>query len=161
MRRTGKIGKVKVRLTITRFANWCHHSPSQSDVQRQVVCHTPIVLNERAEEFPAPTGGSAFERLVVNRPTDLTQKNIRYNIPCKEACLNEEAILEGIGLNVHLMGANRAANPYVMLATNHVKRVGDGEHVGSALEWRKPAIAQAPIRAHEGRNQTATDTVFR
>ncbi len=89
-----------------RFGNRCHHSPSQSDVQRQVVCHAPIVLNVRAEQFPAPAGGSAFERLIVDGAAYLAQKNIRRNIPCKEAGLDEKAILESVGFDIHLLGTN-------------------------------------------------------
>ena len=53
-----------------------------------------------------------------------------------------EAILESVGLHVHLVGANFAADPDIVFAANHVERVRDGEDVRAALKGRESAITQ-------------------
>ena len=62
---------------------------------------------------------------------------------------------------IHLVDADLAADPDVVLPTIHVERIGDGVNVGAALKGRKSTITQRPVTAkHLGRCQTATHTRF-
>ena len=74
--------------------------------------------------------------------------------------VNKEAILKGVRLNVHLLSADPDAYANVVLAPNHVERVGDGEHVGAALEGSKSTISQCPVSSHQGGTQSATDAIL-
>ncbi len=152
--------EVKVSLTVASFANGRNNGPRHAEIKRQVVCYAPIILHEGAEEFPSPTRGSAQERLVVDPTGDLSQKKIRGGVPCGRAEDQEEAVLESVGLNVHLVGANPHANTDVVLAANHVEGIGNGEHVGSTLEGRKTAIPQRPEAAYDRGAKAAADAVF-
>src|SRR6266849_3918680 len=73
----------------------------------------------------------------------------------------KEAILEGVRLNIHLLGTNLAADSDVVFPANHVERVRNGEHVRSTQEGSKPAIPQRPEPGQQLNGaQTATHAVF-
>src|SRR6202008_284607 len=56
---------------------------------------------------------------------------------------------------------NSQANVDVVLATNHVERVRDREHICPACERRKPSVANRPVplvQANVGQTTTKTST---
>ncbi len=58
-----------------------------------------------------------------------------------------EAILEGLGADVHLIGAKIDAGVNFMLAANQVEIVLEGVDVGTTLKRGVAAIAERPITA--------------
>jgi hypothetical protein len=60
----------------------------------------------------------------VNGAAYLPQQHRRHGISPKER-VDEETILKGVGLNVHLLNPNTASDLDLMFATRHVKGVGD------------------------------------
>src|SRR5213075_196581 len=90
------------------------------------------------------------ERLIVDRSTYLTEKDIRSNIASKEAGLNKEAVLEGISFNIHLLKTNLSPHADVVTTANHVESVRDREHIGPALEGSKSSVAKRPVASHQG-----------
>src|SRR6266851_1984936 len=152
--------KIEIRLAVVGLSDRRDKCPSYSQVQSQVRSHPPIILDERPEQFPSATGGCAIERLIVNRTTYLAEKQVCRRVASKSAKINKDTILEGVRLHVHLLSADAATHPDVVLAPNHIERVGNGEDVGPALEGSKSAITQRPVSAHKGRTQSATDAVL-
>ena len=135
-----------------------HQSPGQTEVQRQVLGYAPIVFNERAVQFPAAAGNVAIERLIVDGQARQALQKIRHRLAAPQAGKDPVSVLETLGQDVHLIGANGAADLNVVVAANHVERIGDGENIGPALKRRESAIAQRPVTAIQlGRCQTAAD----
>ena len=88
-----------------------------------------------------------------------TLKSVVTNIT-PQVSKDKKAVLEGISQHIHLVGTDGSAHTNIVLATNHIEGVGDGENISPALERRKTAITERPIRAtHNGRSQSATYTV--
>lgn len=60
---------------------------------------------------------------------------------------NPEAILEGLGTDVHLIAAKVDPHPDVVLMTDEFEGVSEREDVRSTLERRVAAITDGPISA--------------
>src|SRR5579883_2848879 len=88
----------------------------------------------------------------------LTEQYIRGCIPLKSK-IDEKPVLESVGFNVHLIGADLPADADVVVPANHVERLRDRKDVGAALERSEPAVAEPPIVAHEGGRHAATHAV--
>src|SRR5437879_2060735 len=71
-----------------------------------------------------------------------------------------EAILKGIGLDIHLLVTESTTDLDVVFAANHVERVGNLENVGPALEGSEPTISESPVIIHQGGAHAAAHTVF-
>ena len=95
----------------------------------------------------------------MDATAQLAEQQIRRGI-AGEPEVDKEAVLERVGLYVHLLIAEAAADLDVVLAANHVKRVGNLKHVGAALEGSESAIAQRPVIVHQGGAHTTTHAVF-
>src|SRR6202140_1701064 len=152
--------EVEVGLAILSFGDGSDECPGEPEVQRQVIGHAPIVLNDGAEQFPTPSGSATKESLVMNSASDLTEQEIGRGVAGQHK-INEEPILEGIGLNVHLVGTKTHPNPDVVFAANHVKGVGDQKDVSPTLKGCKPAVSERHVVRHQGGGQPATHAVFR
>ena len=70
-------GDIKVCLTVLCFSGGRNDSPGKSEVQREIVCHAPVILHEWAKHLPASAGGGSKECLIVDAKADLTHKEIR------------------------------------------------------------------------------------
>src|ERR1700751_2092115 len=152
--------EVEVRLSVSILRGRRGQRPSQPDIEGQVGGNPPVILNVRSEQFPASTCGGAKEGLVMDSTQRLAEKKVCCAVASKgRAERDEEAILKGIGLNIHLHGANRTAKADVVLAANHIERIGYIENVGPALERGESSVTQSPVATHQGRGQTATHAV--
>ena len=60
-------GGIEVRHAIAHFALRRQQRPGQTEVQGQILADPPIVLDERAVQFPTAAGIAAIELLVVER----------------------------------------------------------------------------------------------
>ena len=141
--------EVEVGLPILGFGNWGHQSPCQAKIQCQIGSDAPRVLHKGANHFPATARRSSEECLIVDATAQLAEQEISRGI-AGEAEVDKEAVLERVGLYVHLLIAEAAADLDVVLAANHVERVRDLEDVGAALEGSEAAIAQAPSSCSSG-----------
>ena len=161
-------GEIEVRLPVCDFGDGRHKSPRQAEVQGQVRRDAPIILNIGTKKLPATAGFGALESLIVESKLGNPRRKSAALSPvpayhaersrAPEAGENPETILEGVGRDVHLIGADLTADADVMLAANHVEGIGDREDVGSALEWGEAAISEGPVTAaHTGGGQSATD----
>ena len=115
-------GKIEVRLAIVCLRNWRHQRPSDAQVQGHVGTDSPRVFHERTDHFPASAGSCAEEGLVVNAALHLTNQQVGRGV-ASQTEIDEEAVLEGIGFDVHLLRTDRGSDLDVVLATNHVKRI--------------------------------------
>ena len=140
---------IEVRLTVARFRNRGRQIPGQSQIQRQVLPHSPIVLNVGTEDFPSPSGHIALEGLVVNCQARQAQEKVGLRIVGPQARHDPVAILETLGSNIHLIRTDRAADFYVVLATNYVQSVVHGIDVRAAREGGETAISECPVAAIE------------
>ncbi len=95
----------------------------------------------------------------MDATAQLAQKKIGRGISAQSE-VDVETVLKRIGLDVHLLDANAHANPDVVVAADHVERVGNREDVGPALEGCESTIAQRPVVVHERRTHAATDAVL-
>src|SRR5258708_4414034 len=145
--------KIKICLTVLSLGDRCGQSPGETEVQGQIGRHPPVILDKRPEQFPSATCRRAIESLIVDCASYLAKKKIGSRIASKLTKVDEETILESVRLDIHLLSADTAPHPNVVLAPNHVERVRDGENVGPALEGSKPAITQRPISAHQRGSQ--------
>src|SRR6266849_1501328 len=151
--------EVKVGLPVLSFGDRSDESPGESEVQRQVVCHTPIVLNEGAEQFPAPSGSTTKEGLVMNSASDLTEQEIGRSVAGQHK-IDEEPVLEGVGFNIHLIGAEPHTDADIVFAANHIEGVRDQENVRPTLKWGKATVTEGHVVWHQSRGQTAAHAVF-
>src|SRR5437868_7957486 len=97
-------GDVEVRLAALCFCDGSDQCPRDPEIERQIGRHAPIVLDIRTEQLPAAAGGCSDEGLVMQdapKLSELSQKYVRRRV-ASAAHVDEEAILEGIGLHDHL-----------------------------------------------------------
>src|SRR5580704_9456467 len=97
----------------------------------------------------------------MNTADHLAQKEVCSPVTA-EGCraeVDEETILEGIGLNVHLHGTNRTTEADVVVAANHIERIDHRKNVSSALERSEAPVAQSPIAGYLGCGQAATHAI--
>src|SRR5205807_10454190 len=111
----------------------------------------PIIVKVGANHLPAPAIGCALRGLIVKSQSRKSQQEVAHIVPAgkilesPEIGEHPESILKGIGHDVHLVGTKLATHPDVVLAANHVKRIGDMEHVRSTLERSESGFTQRPV----------------
>ena len=164
--------------TVMDFRDGTGEVPRQTEIQRQISGNSPIILDKRAEDFPAAPGDRTIECLIVVRDAYQAEHKIRLSVTgnvhgvrltarlraasaaksteITDGARDPESVLEGLGTHVHLVRAYRSSDLNVMLAANHVEGVAKREDVGSTLERRVAAITEGPKGAKkERRNQPA------
>src|SRR5207248_6926755 len=111
------------------------------------------MLSVGAKRLAGPASGSAMRGRIGKGQMRKSQQEVGHIVPAgkilesPEIGEHPESILKGIGHDVHLVGTKLATHPDVVLAANHVKRIGDMEHVRSTLERSESAVTQRPVGA--------------
>src|SRR5579864_188796 len=101
--------KIKVGLPAVNLRDRCDQCPGQPNIQCQIVGNAPIVLNERTKQLPAPTRGCAQKGLIMQRScANLSYQQVTSPISGERTKVEDESILEPVGLNVHLLSPNLA-----------------------------------------------------
>src|SRR5580704_15938859 len=143
------------------FRDRIGYVPCQPEIESQVLGYSPIILDKRPVDFPAPPTDRSVECLVVLCQARYAEQKIRLRIsgygggtvceagevPAGSAAGNPESVLEGFRADIHLICANADAELNVVLSANHIKRVIYRENVGSTLKGGVAAIAKGPVAA--------------
>src|SRR5215831_3956014 len=89
------------------------------------------------------------------------KEKIAQAVAGKPTRKHEEPVLESVGQDVQLIGADLPADGNIVFAANHIERIGDEEDVGPTLKGSKAPITQGPESTIHYGCKPATDAARR
>src|SRR5258708_593560 len=152
---------VEVSLAAGYFRDGGGDVPCQSDIYGEILGCAPVVLNIGTENLPTAPGGIAKKGLVVDVQTGESQGQVVDGVKVGPgAGQNPVPVLEAVGADVHLHGADGAAHFDVMFAKNHLKGIVNGIDVGTPGKGGETAVSQGDVTTTQlGRTKAAADDV--